>query len=81
MDWIVTSSIIATEGLLHPLILNIWEKCRKGIMIHMEENLTQQGRTEALIKFKQAGKLMERVILFEPLWKNIIYIMLTKYMT
>ena len=60
VDWMITTSVVAVDGLLDPVILNIWKKCREGIMIHIQtEVLTPENRAKAKVLLYEAGQEME----------------------
>jgi len=68
LDWIITSSIPATEGLVDPNIFRIWKLCRKGIMLHLQSDvIINETRNSAKKCFIEAAKLMEEFMPLEML--------------
>lgn len=62
LDWIITVSVEATEGLLNPLILAIWKNYRKGVIVHLQSNkVSENMRIEAKECFKKAAIEAEKV--------------------
>ena len=65
LDFIVTASIEATEGLLDESVLKIWIEIRTGILIYLQSYpLTAENREAVVRCFKNAGKGLEGVGIF-----------------
>jgi len=56
MNFIVTASVEALEGLIDDRVLAIWKNFRKGFMIHTQKKvITPEDRNEAKCAFFQVG--------------------------
>ena len=63
IDWMVTASIEAVDGLLDATMMKIWQNFRKGIMIYLTE-LTLESREEAKLAFKEGAIQLEEVKIY-----------------
>jgi len=65
MNFIVTASVEALEGLIDDRVLAIWKNFRKGFMIHTQKKvITPEDRNEAKCAFFQVGVGCEQVFSF-----------------
>jgi len=60
LDFIITASIEAADGLVEPRMMRIWKLIRAGIIIYLNA-LTDETRRMAIIYFQEAGKLLEEL--------------------
>jgi len=70
LDFIITASIEAADGLVEPRMMRIWKLIRAGIIIYLNA-LTDETRRMAIIYFQEAGKLLEEVPFFPKRKKKL----------
>jgi len=61
-DWITTTSVEATAGLIPNFVLDIWVLIREAILIYLDPfGFSPEGRQQAKSRLKRAAKLVEKV--------------------